>query len=367
MFRNLHYVFSCSPEGPGKTGVFFHPAPESASVLRQWKNGTQSTNAKTLALNAAQHHALHEILLDEGVDANDGSGRQHHGAGLDVGSDLHGVACIGTCAGSAADELAQIVGNGPFRGRIQVEESIKPVVPVLDDVEQCHGGNDGLGQGDGDAPEHTPQVQAVDLAGFFQLTGESEEEGTHQDDVVGGDHAGQDEGCHGIAQTQGNHQNVVGDHAAAKVHRENDELVDGLAAVQLRLGKGIGQQGAEQQSADRANDGVHNGVAVIGDELAVGDDVFICGDVEVLRDQADFACNDRLRRGEGLGDQVQERVEHRNADQRQDDGVKDLEHAVTGGFLDLHGAHSSCFCHYFILLITTNRCRSAKRRPCWQP
>jgi hypothetical protein len=41
MFRNLHYVFSCSPEGPGKTGVFFHPAPESASVLRQWKNGNE--------------------------------------------------------------------------------------------------------------------------------------------------------------------------------------------------------------------------------------------------------------------------------------------------------------------------------------
>ena len=130
----------------------------------------------------------------------------------------------------------------------------------------------------------------------------------------------------------------------------------------------------DKKYRDESNEYVVEGVKLVEEAVKenakinkVDNAEFICGDVEVLRDQADFACNDRLRRGEGLGDQVQERVEHRNADQRQDDGVKDLEHAVTGGFLDLHGAHSSCFCHYFILLITTNRCRSAKRRPCWQP
>ena len=58
--------------------------------------------------------------------------------------------------------------------------------------------------------------QSVDLTRFLKLLRNRFEEGTHQNNVIGGNDTRKDEGCHRILQSQRYHQDVVRDHAACE-------------------------------------------------------------------------------------------------------------------------------------------------------
>ena len=78
-----------------------------------------------------------------------------------------------------------------------------------------------------------------------------------------------------IAQTQGNHQNVVGDHAAGKKHRDNNDLHENLVAHQVVFGQGIGEHDRHQHSDGSTADGINKGIAICLEKVGVGEDLLV--------------------------------------------------------------------------------------------
>lgn len=101
--------------------------------------------------------------------------------------------------------------------------------------------DDGLGQGQHDAPEGAEVVRAVQRGRLEQIVGDRVlDEGTGDDQVVGVDQHHDQQNPGGVDQLQAVDHHVGGHQAAGEVHGEHEVHHDGVARLEIRAGQRVG-------------------------------------------------------------------------------------------------------------------------------
>ena len=143
-------------------------------------------------------------------------------------------------------------------------------------VVQGHNAHQGFGQRHHDLEKHLEGGAAVDDGRFLHLGGDAVgEEGPADDEVIGGDACGDDQGPAGVQEAQVFHRQVGGDHAAAEIHGEGDEEHHDVPPYEVALGQGVGRRKGQGQVEQGAEDGVEDGVQVAGDDAVVLEHRFV--------------------------------------------------------------------------------------------
>ena len=138
-------------------------------------------------------------------------------------------------------------------------------VPALDDLEDGHGDNGGLADGN----HHLEQVfqvrGAVHLGGVVQFVGNLGEILLQQVDVKHRGHRGQNQAGKGIAQPGIRHGDIIGDdHQLIGNHHQGQKQGKGqILPPEIQPGKGKGRQHRDDKHQGRGNHGKHNGIEEI--------------------------------------------------------------------------------------------------------
>ena len=186
------------------------------------------------ALNAADHHALDQFTLDEGVDHQDGQDG-HDGDGHTGGFGGQSLGCqhgrlVGQVRGlqelDGVHQLLQVDLDGIELGIGDVVKTAGPVVPVAQSGEQTDGGHDGLGQRNHNAGVDPHIIGAVDPGGFDDGVGDIgiEVVADHQDIHAAHQGAGENVGPDGVLHMEESRpDDVAGGHTA--VEQNGEELI----------------------------------------------------------------------------------------------------------------------------------------------
>ena len=270
-----------------------------------------------LLFDAAHVDALGEVLLNEGVDHQDG----HDGAddqGVDDGVrrvDLvpasHGLG-IGELLQAQTDEDLQgmLVGIGDHLAGPEV------TIPAGDGEEQRHRGDGGLTHGDVHLGQHLELGRAVHDGGLFDFTGHTLKGIAQQDDVHRRHTHGDDDqplvvgDANGVEDILGGQVvQVLGHDAGGEPHGEHQVEVEHLAEQQPLLGQGVGTQDGHHQGPHRAVEGQEQGVGVGVPEHVVIEHAGKSLELDVLGEEHDLAVIHRVGAADGSGDRVEEGIQ----------------------------------------------------------
>ena len=179
-------------------------------------------------LDRADHDALDEEALEEGVQDQQGQG----GGDDDAVLDQVAQALLEREGGGILDHISQRVLKQNiaqhqlqriFLRRFQINQGIEVAVPVIDRIEEDHDGNDGLAQRKDHAEEKLRVAGAVKRGGFEEFIRDGLlEKRARDDEVPRADRDGQDQSPHGVVEIKRNHQKIGGDETAGKNHGEGD-------------------------------------------------------------------------------------------------------------------------------------------------
>ena len=176
--------------------------------------------------------------------------------------------------------------------------------------------------------------------GYFNI---SLEEIDEDDQVELVDGEGDQHGPDGAGEVQIGYEQIVGDQTAGEEHGEDHHLHNHLLTSQEALGQGIGEQNRHKQGDGRARHGVEDGVSIGMEELGVGENLLVGGQIEAHREEGHLVVHDGVGIGQGHRQHVdkghqadQQREDHHNID----NGIK---YKVAKGFLCSHGAPLSKF------------------------
>ena len=281
---------------------------------------------RALTLDAADSKALDEVFLQEGIQDDDGQGGNNDNGRLD-GNTQGGFirrACTIANHGSAVDNVAQEQHNGVLL-LIEVDQRIEPVVPEEHRIIQADRCNSSGGKRHNDAAQNAPIAQAVNKSSFLQLVRERFERVDHDDQVELADAEGQQHSPAGAGQVQRGYQQVVGDHAAGKKHRDNNDLHEKLVAHQVVFGQGIGEHDRHQHSDGSTADGINKGIAICLEKVGVGEDLPVSIQIKADWPEQDLVVDDGLGTGEGQRCHIHKRqkADKQGKDHDQvDNGVK---------------------------------------------
>ena len=93
-------------------------------------------------------------------------------------------------------------------------------------------------------------------------------------------------------------QQVVGNHAASKKHRDNNKFHKKFVAQQVIFGEGIGEHDGHQHGYGCAADRVEECIAVGLEEVRVGEDLLVSVQIEAHRPERNLIVDDCFRAGE---------------------------------------------------------------------
>ena len=137
-------------------------------------------------------------------------------------------------------------------------------------VKQTDDGDDGGGVGQHDAQEKADVVAAVDVSRFLQFVGDAGGEKRAGDDQIpGGNGARKHQRPHGVEQFQVFHQQIGGDHAAAKEHGEEHHPVERRAQGEGAAREHERARHRQSQVDAGAQHGIKNGVEVAAPQRVV--------------------------------------------------------------------------------------------------
>ena len=189
--------------------------------------------------------------------------------------------------------------------------------------------HDGLRQRQHELEEELRVAAAVDLRGLQQVVRDGVlDERPGDDQVVGGDCAGQQDRPDGVDDVQVLHQDVVGDQAAVEHHGEGEQEREEAAPGQRFAREGIGGEHRHGDVDERADDGVEDRVAVADEHRFVLEDGLIAAQAEIHRPEGHLARGHGGGRGEGRGDDVDQRIEHHQRQQAHEQVDEQVEQAV---------------------------------------
>lgn len=309
-----------------------------------------------LAFHGADGDALDEILLQEGVEQDDGAGGHHrHGQlhGL-AGHLAHGQAAAGGRLGDGlglGEDVVQVVLQriqvaAPF---VQKQHGVVPVVPVVEGDEQAHRGKACLAQRHGHPQVDGEVARAVQPGGFIQRLRDARHVAFQDEQVGHVDEDGQDEGDDAVVEVQVlGVEDVPGHEAAAEDGGEVEEEGHLIAVAEGAAGQHIGRHAGEQKAQEGAGGGDEDGHAVGPQQVARNFEQSLVGvQREGLGDEPVAVGEDGGLVGEGAADhqpegQQAEEREHRQHGHREH--VKDNAvppHGLFAGFgLACHEAAS---------------------------
>ena len=282
---------------------------------------------------------MDEVLLQPGIDAQDGDGGEHddcrfqrggqagRGEAL-LGGHFHGVDVV--------DDVVQQQLQGIEVGVLHVHQGVGVAVPAAHGVEQSQGGQHGGGQRDVDLPQHLEEGGAVDLRRFPQTVRDSIEEAAHDDHVVDGQTAGDNQHQGIVQQAQLLHQQVVGDGACVEEHGDGDEDVDEAAALELLEDQGVCAQHGHGQRQQGAHHGEEHGPEEGLDVLGVLQDGGVSIKVQALGNEADLVAHQIVGAAEGLGQQVNHGQQADGADENTQKDKGHIADFCRGGFYVSH-------------------------------
>lgn len=204
---------------------------------------------------APDHDALSKVLLQEGVNAEDGKDDDNDGGVLGLHG-FHGqlkevAVALGHLVLSQYEKLDQIHLKGLKLNVGDVEEGVEIAVPVAHRVKESEHGHNGLGQGNHDLPEDGGFAGAIDGGGFHETLGDAREEGAGKDHVEDADGAGENHGPAGVVEAQVFDEKKVGDHTAAEEGGEDDHHGDEVASPETFAGEGVGGHTGEDDVDER--------------------------------------------------------------------------------------------------------------------
>jgi len=330
-------------------------------------------DGRGLSLDCAQHNALHEELLDEGIQhQNRHGGNDDQGVLQQVLTRLivqHGFLIDGDAGSLGEAVLDQDGAQGDLQRHLvgvhHVEEGGEIIIPVADRVIQRQNGHDGLGQRKNHLKEVAEIGAAVDLGGLFDIVRDVLDEGAGDDHVVNADRTGNDHGPDGIDHAQILDQQVAGNGTAAEEHGEHEQRYDNALKGKTLAGQRVGGDHGHRQIDDRTGDGVDEGIAIGTPDAGVLKYRLIAFKRGLNRPEQNSALID--------DDGVRERGGH-DVEQRQQDDHEERKqeyvHQRVVDFIDArsldsvlragNGFHRShCFLPSFL---TRVRCRSL----CWK-
>ena len=183
--------------------------------------------AGRLALDGANHQALDEIALQEGVDHDDRHGGNHHRCHLHalrvVSTVVKGMHVVGHIRkGLVLDGAHQNPAQGGQTLIVGEVGRVVPGVPLVDSGIQRDGGQRRQGNRQHNAEEDPRRGCTVDVGRFLQLIGDVAEVGHQNRHPEEAEHLGHDVHPEGVEQAQVLQVQVGGNLAAVK-EGGNDE------------------------------------------------------------------------------------------------------------------------------------------------
>ena len=208
---------------------------------------------------------------------------------------------------------------------------------MADDAEQRNGGDGGQRNRQINLHQRAHVARAVDQRRFFQRGRHLTEEVQHQNQIEYRQRSRQHQRPDGIPQAQLGNQQVVGNHAAAHQHGNEEVPRVHIAEVQLviALGQRVRRQNDEEQVQTAAQQHPDNGGAERRPEAGAGQNVGVGAGGPALGPEVHLIAVYVKAVAEGNGDYVDEGQQADQRQRRQHNDVHHSEYLAARAFLDM--------------------------------
>ena len=290
---------------------------------------------KALAFQGTDHHALDEVALQEGIDADDRQGGDNdHGVFEHFGSDVLNAVVVHERVHLAGhDDLPQQRLHGPYRFFGDEDQRVVIGVPVIHRVEQGDSGNSGGRQRQQNAPQIGGDAGTVQHGGLVQRVRHALKEVAHDDEVIGADAYRQDQRPERIEQAQPAYLQVQGHQTAAEQHGKDHEEGQQIPSWQILSGKNESAQNGQNHADRRADESDEQRIGVGGRHQLVAENLLIRLQMQAVRPQDKDRVLHMGQGREGADDDVPEGVEHHEDHCEQDQRGKDAKRLFSGADL----------------------------------
>jgi len=217
----------------------------------------------TLALQRADHHALCEVLQNEGIEAEYGQDGDDDGAVFDKVSILSQLGVVGQRRGVALNEdLTKDNLQGVHLTIVQIDHSFEVGVPLHQNVLQSKNGDGSFDQRNNDLEQNGEVACTVETGRFFKagrhtLDSSTDNNKRHDVNCIGDDH-----NQTVVQQADLLDDHVGGDHTTVEEHGDGQEDHDVLFQNQALTGKDKAAHGAQDGGECTAECAVENGVGI---------------------------------------------------------------------------------------------------------
>ncbi len=143
-------------------------------------------------------------------------------------------------------------------------------------MEKRHDGYNGLGKRQGDAEKRLELRSTVDMGRLEKTVGYRWLKKLAYNDQVVAAHTTKDHNPAAVDEPQQLHEQVGGDHATAKIHRDEEKPGQHLAAGQVDFAHHVGRRDQGQQIVKGAHHRIYDGIVVTGPYLLVFEHIGIC-------------------------------------------------------------------------------------------
>ena len=150
-----------------------------------------------------------------------------------------------------------------------IDEHVKPAVPVPDDQPQSNGGQDRFGEGKDKLEKNPESAGAVNQAALFNFFRKRLKKVSHDYQIVGTDKTGEDHGGIGIQESQILDKQIIGNQTAGEKHGEHYEECPEGAVGEETLAEDIRTHGCKEQLQNGSDAGANQRVFIPQPDIAV--------------------------------------------------------------------------------------------------
>ena len=313
-----------------------------------------------LVLERADHDALCEELLHEGIEAEHGKARNDDRDVLELVGEAelfeNGLARTARRRLGSRQDLLQDELQGEEIGVLKEDHGVEVAVPLPHRVVEREHRHDGHGEGQDDGDEEAQPVRAVEFRRLDDAVRNARlEEGLCHEQVPRRDRPRKDDGQRVVEHPQIADHLVEGNEAAAEEHGDREEDHPELAEGQRLAGERPRGRHRKDDREDGVGKRVPDGVAVTDPDVRALETADIAREINIDGKEIHFAREHGVRTREGGNDDEVERVDNEER--------KEEKHEVDDRVVDAVSAAlpDAVFLRLFVLLHTAGDvfgCRS---------
>lgn len=252
------------------------------------------------------------------IGAHDWDDGQHHGChlhGLPKQIQALSAALIGRFV--FIEHRTQEQLQRPALLVVDVHDGGEEVVPVIDSIEQRHGGDGRDGYRQHDAEQHADLRAAIQGRRFFEFLRHAAEEVAQDDHVVGVDRRGNDHRPCAVDQLHIFDDHVRGDDAAREHHGEHAQEGQEPMSAQMIFGQNIAGHDGDDHVDQRADNGDEERIGVGSPQHGVREHICVSLEGPFRRPEMNAGGEVALQRGEGYDHRVPKWIDGRKGEQTQ--------------------------------------------------